>query len=155
MSANDKRRKVPPPQLVEKAREAVTKLQIATFLDEHWSALFGKLEEADENAQTAPIDADMMFIVLSLPIASSVIHLASSRPALAEARRWVADEWGKDADPVPILSALTLARIAVEGLAKNSNSEVWQRIMARVAELTDDLTESAEDTQEAPLPPGV
>ena len=133
---------LPPAGLLEAADRAVDRLKIRAFVSQRKKTLFKKLLEADASALEAPVDADMMFIVLSLPVASSVIHLGSDRDALAGARQWVTDIWQK-ADPVPILSTLTLVHIVRLGYEANKKlskpDEAWERIAHRVKKLTEEM----------------
>jgi hypothetical protein len=135
---------LPPPRLLQAANEAIDKLEIRAFIEEKKETLFERLLEAHKNAEAAPVDAAMMFIVLSFPIASSVIHLASNRDALAKARTWAGRIWRK-ADPVPILSTLTLVHLVQLGSVADGKAAVqdpaWKEIAERVTKLTKEMAE--------------
>lgn len=136
--------KGPPPGVLEIAAEAVRRLDVGGFIKEQMNPIHRKLEESDAYAESSPVNGDMMFLALSLPITNGVIHIASTREALSEANKWVLEKWeGPHPDPISILSALTLIDIVEEGWKTYKNDpdkrEQWKRILRRVGKLSEDM----------------
>ena len=126
------------------AEEAVEKLEVANAIHLERKALFSRIEECDKFASGAPVNPDMMFLALSLPIANGLIHFATSRQALKEARDWVRNNWRDqehEPDPVSTLAALTLIYIVEQGYKEykrdRERKETWKRIKERVEKLVD------------------
>ena len=114
---------LPPLPLPDRASEAgvqaVTLLEVSDFIAQYLDSLFQRLEEFDRSAESAPMDADMMFLAMSLRIANSVIQIASDRVALERTIRWVSEWWeGSHPDPGSILAVLTLVYIS---------DRIWER----------------------------
>lgn len=130
------------------ADHAVELLDVKQFIRTHLDSIYLRLEESDAYAQSAPLHNDTVFMALSLPIASGVIHIASDRAELDEARRWVFEKWpGPHPDPITILATLTLIYIAESGWRKYENNpekrDQWQRIVGRVVRSVNDPASSA------------
>jgi hypothetical protein len=128
----------------EIAREAaVTKLGLDKAVREYFDTLDARLEEADERAQNTPVNSDMMFAALSLPIANGLIHFASTREKLISAEVWIREQLEdtrqEDVDPLATLSALTLIYLVHEGYVRNradpKKAETWNRMIGRVKNL--------------------
>lgn len=125
--------------------EAVRILGVARAVQAEADILFPRIEECDSFAEGAPVNADMMFLALSLPIANGLIHFATSRQKLNEARDWVWRRWKGQADepdPISTLAALTLVYIIDQGWRHFKDvpekRKIWQRIRTRVEKLADD-----------------
>lgn len=144
---------------LEKAKQAVQTLGVDDFISDNEDLIYRKLEDCDIRAfkaQTIPsgdrcmegYECDMMFIADSLPIVTGIVHVGSTLNELNAAKGWVRNSV-PDADPISVLSALTLVYIAEHGyqkyqqdntLIKNaedlgkdaSRKEVWKRIYTRV-----------------------
>ena len=119
-------------KVLKNAADAVAKLDVEQFIEKHLRSLFQKLEECDNYAESAPVNGDMMFMALSLPIINGVIHIASNRTTLKNAMDWVLAKWKvphKDPDPLSILSALTL--IYVVGRGWSEYKDDWETYKKR------------------------
>lgn len=143
----------PPSRRVRKiAEQAVQELGIRSFIDNHLKEITRRLEECESAAQNAPVDSDMLFIAMSLPILNGVIHIASNQRNLRKAMEWATKTWGGESDPgefdpISVLSALTLIFVVCEGWVKNQSSPVWNKIVSHIKELSKELAKE----EEAPL----
>lgn len=132
-------------------RSAVEILGVEKFIKRNIRQFGDKLEKFHEYAEERG-DGDMIFMALSLPIATGVIHVGSNRGALSKAIEWVGtlpgpDQGGKKGkreeddnkpDPFSILSVLVLIAIVEEGRnlkLKREQKKVWQGIHQRIAKL--------------------
>jgi hypothetical protein len=103
-----------PEQSAALAARAVEILALDDFIQERLDALFAKLEQFDHEADTMPMNSDLMFGALSLPVANAVIHVASTPARLRDARAWLAGWWGGEpSDVMNVLSALVLIYIVM------------------------------------------
>jgi hypothetical protein len=118
-----------------------TFLLVEDFFEKHKESIYERLEECDDIAKKAVAKDDMMFIAESLPIINGLIHVGSKRKDLNKAIDWVRKEWGGEADPIIVLSALVFIYIADQGVKEFRNSEdqeermIWTRIEKRVQKL--------------------
>jgi hypothetical protein len=105
-------------------------------------SLFARLEECDTFAEAAPVNSDMMFLALSLPIANGLIYFGTSRDRLRRSREWAAEKWPQQDDPISTLAALTLIYIVKMGWhrfrSEPEKSQIWSRINGRVEKLKQD-----------------
>lgn len=146
-------------QELEKATEAVKTLGVDTFITENKDLIYRKLEDCDMRVFRAQHgdrhwmerpECNIMFIADSLPIVTGIVHVGSTLQNLNDAKQWVKSKV-PDADPISVLSALTLLYVAEHGyqnyqedntliegaedLGENaSRKEVWKRIYTRVQE---------------------
>ena len=146
-------RKVFSRELVDLANTAVTTLKLvepdkpSDFFRDNQPRLLQKIKSIHYDAERSPVDSDMLFIALCLPVASGVIQVGSNAADLDAARQWVQENWGDKEkkyvpDAVSILSSLTLIHIVTVGLRQAQSSEdkeAWKKIVERVATLTEDL----------------
>lgn len=147
-------------QELKKAKEAVQELGVVNFINTNQDLIYRKLEDCDirvfkaqkqQNIKSgesciAGYECDIMFIADSLPLVTGIVNLGSE--TLNNAKQWVR-ELVPDADPISVLSALTLLYIAEKGYRKYqqdntlikgaeylgehaSRKEVWKRIYTRV-----------------------
>lgn len=103
---------------------AAEKLGVSSFVDANLDSLYARLSEALLYARRSPGNEEMMFVSMSLPIVTGLIHFASTHAQLDDAIRWVKTEWpdvGNVADPIPTLAALVLIHIVEQGLATHAN----------------------------------
>ena len=129
---------------------AVGLLGVKDFIKKN-PTIFEKLEQFNEQSEVARVDANMMFIALSLPVVNGIIHIASDPTSLGKAMRWVGENWEKlaedrDPDAISILSALTLLYVASEGRRTYASDErsrkVWDKILERVKFLNEPMKDS-------------
>ena len=132
------------------AAEAVRLLGVDVVLDQATDAVLSQFEDCDLFAMKASSDADDIFIELSLPIANALIHYATSRHQMADAKSWLHREWPflADAqDPTSTLAALTLMHIVNEGWRRYRTDpdkrDIWMRIQQRVEKFNTAHTEAA------------
>ncbi len=121
-------------------------------------SLFARIEECDKFAIDAPVNSDMMFLALSLPIANGLIYFATSRERLRIAREWIQTNWHDKDDPISTLAALTLIYIVKRGWreyhSRADKQDVWVRINRRVEKLKHDTETAVSGGPEpAPAPP--
>ena len=128
------------------ARTAVANLGIVDFITAHLEDITGRLEECENAAQNAPVDSNMLFVALALPILNGVIRIASNRSKLQGAITWATHEWRGhgpaeegDFDPIAILSSLTLIYVVGEGRKLHKDSPVWESIVDHIRELGREL----------------
>ncbi|HVR09901.1 MAG TPA: hypothetical protein VMW75_17790 [Thermoanaerobaculia bacterium] len=133
-------------QALKVADTAVEKLGIKAFIKDHLKDITGRLEECENAAQNAPVDSNMLFVALALPILNGVIRIASNRTKLQDAMRWATHEWRGDgqADPgdfdaIAILSSLTLIYVVGEIRKLHKDSPVWESIVDHIRELGREL----------------
>jgi hypothetical protein len=137
----------PSDKILELATKMVQVLDVVPFLEKYSPDLYQKLREADEYAESAPGNSDMMFMTSSLPISNGVLHIASNRIAVSQAIEELKKEWRgpqPHTDAISILSALTLIFLVVKGWADHQNStrerrEQWIRILKRIKRWTEDM----------------
>lgn len=154
---------IPESTELKKAKEAVHTLGVDHFISANEDLIYRKLEDCDirvfkaqQRTATMPggdpcmegYECDMMFIADSLPIVTGIVHVGSTLKELTNAKKWVKDTV-PDADPIAVLSALTLLYIAENGhqqyqeddvlidgaddLGQDaSRKKVWERIYGRV-----------------------
>ncbi|MBU7585014.1 MAG: hypothetical protein KAF91_19255 [Nostoc sp. TH1S01] len=148
----------------KKATEAVKILGIVDFISSNEHLIDRKLEDCDVRvfqAQKRTVkmqsgdrycmegsECDMMFIADSLPIVTGIVHVGSTVKELNDAKKWV-KSIVPDADPISVLSALTLLYVAEHGYEKYQpdntfiegaedlgedakRNKVWERIYERV-----------------------
>jgi hypothetical protein len=145
----------PPRRMCEIAAEAIDRLGVRDFIGKHLGDITERLKECESAAQNAPVDSDMLFIALSLPILNGVIHIASNRENLQRAIAWATHKWRghpgaaprkrkKDFDPISILSSLTLIFVVCEGSKARSagekkkdkgNDQLWKDIVKHIRDL--------------------
>jgi hypothetical protein len=125
------------------AAEAVHLLGVDAVLDHATETVFPQFEDCDRFAIASPAAADSTFIALSLPIANALIHYATSRRQMADAKSWLRREWPEVADaqdPTSTLAALTLMHIVNEAWRRYRDDpekkEIWARIKERVDQFT-------------------
>src|SRR6185295_12980898 len=130
-----------PERLDGLADEVVDKLGLQKALKEYDDEVHARLKQANEDAEAAPMNSDMIFIALALPMVNGLIHFASTRARLQEAMKHMTNDWkvSEEADPLSTLSALTLIHIANEALTKDGRAnrhpeerETWSRIRKRI-----------------------
>ncbi len=157
---------IPEDKELKKATEAVQTLGVDGFISTNEDLIYRKLEYCDMRvfrAQQTPVtmptgdrycmersECDMMFIADSLPIVTGIVHVGSTLDQLNAAKQWV-KRMVPDADPISVLSALTLLYVSEHGYKKYqkdntlidgatdlgekaSRKEVWKRIYKRVKE---------------------
>jgi len=106
-------------------------------------SLFARLEECDAFAEAAPVNSDMMFLALTLPIANGLIYFGTSGDRLRRAREWASHRWPQQQeDPNSTLAVLTLIYIVKLGWRRfkevPEKLPVWSRINQRVEKLKQD-----------------
>jgi len=126
-------------------------LDVRPFIKDHIDPIYSKLEECEEDAKRAPVNSDMMFLALALPVINGVIHIASNPTALRDAMDWVTSKWAEPKreppDAVSILSALTLIYIVYTGYMRykqdedHEKKEKWLSIWTRAKKLAEGLEE--------------
>lgn len=86
--------------------------------------------------------SDGAFISTALPIASALIHYATTLERLERANRWVATNWRRgpsNADPANVLALLTLIYVVNVGLrrarSKPQEKLLWQGMQKRLEKL--------------------
>jgi hypothetical protein len=139
----------PPPRTVlQTATTAVEMLDVRPFVRKYIEPILSKLEECEQDAASSPVNSDMMFLALTLPVINGVIHIASNPKALRESMAWVTEKWQEphgDPDPISLLSALTLIYIVVEGWNRYKDdatkSQVWRSMLNHVKTLSQGLEE--------------
>jgi hypothetical protein len=125
----------------EIAKEAVEKLGLEKAIQQYYETLDLRLEEAEDRAKGTPVNQDMMFAALSLPIANGLIHFASTRSRLREAEDWISgvlrDMEVVDAEPEAMLAALTLIYLVNDGHSRNRTKKaaVWNSMLKRVTRM--------------------
>jgi hypothetical protein len=134
-------------KIEEIAKTAVDHLGVAEAIRreserEGSDSLFTRIEECDTFAEAAPVNSDMMFLALSLPIANGLIYFATNRERLRRAREWAARNWPGQDDPISTLAALTLIYIVKSGWrtfkSDPEKAPIWSRINTRVEKLKQD-----------------
>lgn len=132
------------PRNVEKiAAEAAQRVGVAAVLRHAGGErVFQQVEECERFVERAPVNRDATFIALALPIASALLHYATTRKRLNDARQWVLTNWvgvGRPSDPITMLSVLTLIHIVNEGAARHrgdpEKAAVWSRIKRHLDKL--------------------
>jgi len=126
----------------EKAQQAVEEqLNADGFIDSQKRTIFEKLEENYLSVKDQD-QAQLMFIAASLPLAAAVIHVGTTLEDFRRANKWVKESL-PDADPVSILSTLTLIYIVNKGWqdAAGSGDEhkkmVWNEMAGWVQSVVD------------------
>ncbi len=145
---------------LKKAKEAVEQLGVVKFINTNKALIYRKLEDCEicvlkaqknmlsGDSCTEGSECDTMFIADSLPIVTGIVNVGSE--TLNGAKEWVRD-LVPDADPIALLSALTLLYLVENGrkeyegdnskMIKNAKDlgenvvtrkEVWRRIYDRV-----------------------
>jgi hypothetical protein len=137
-----------PERLDSLADEVVHKLGLQKALNEYGDEVHARLKQANEDAEAAPMNSDMIFIALALPMVNGLIHFASTRGRLQEAMKHMTNDWkvSDEADPLSTLSALTLIHIANRALAEGGRSnrhpeerDTWSQIRKRIELLKRDM----------------
>lgn len=129
---------LPDKEVLQLADEAVDRLKLPAFFEEHpdyLQTVHNRLEEIDDEAVNAKVKGEMTFMALSLPLTNGIIHIGSNRRGLREAVDWARVNWIDWPDPLSILTALTLVYIVRRGWEQNrgtDNRAKWARIGERV-----------------------
>jgi hypothetical protein len=95
-------------------------LKVAQFIDSHKDQIYAKMEANYQRVRDEQ-QAHLMFVALSLPLVSGVIHVGSTLQDFKRASEWVKQKL-RVADPVAILSTLTLVYIVEKGLREFADS---------------------------------
>jgi hypothetical protein len=129
----------PPVVLEQIAAEAADIVGITRVMKRLSDKLFDQIEECERFAEAAePLDANAIFIALSLPIANSLIHYATSEERLNRAQLWLRENWpNQQSDPISALASLVLMYVVSEGWKQfrkdAARKAIWSRIRRRVA----------------------
>src|SRR3990172_2887136 len=107
---------------LERAAEAVEKrLKAGRFIEGHKGIIFEKLEDNYRRVKDRD-QAQLMFFATSLPLAGSIIQLGTTAEDFRRANEWVRESL-PDADPVAILSTLTLIYVVNKGWEEAAASD--------------------------------
>jgi len=121
---------------LERAAEAVEKrLKAGRFIESHKAIILGKVEDNYRRVKDGD-QAQLMFFATSLPLAGSIIQLGTTAEDFRRANEWVRESL-PDADPVAILSTLTLIYVVNKGWdeATASDDDEKKIIWNEMAEL--------------------
>lgn len=128
---------------------AVTKLGLASFLQQHAEQIYARLQQFDavvmteSTADVAAVfkgDRDTLFLAESLPFVNSVIQVGSPNAQYIQAIEWMRKVM-PDAAPVSILTGLVFLYIVEAGTerfkthADPAVQEAWMRIGERAKKL--------------------
>ena len=95
---------------------AAEKLGVSSFVEANLESLYARLSEALLYARRSPGNEEMMFVSMSLPIVTGLIHFASTHAQLDDAIRWVktqAARWGSRPEWVGALGSSSGAHQAM------------------------------------------
>jgi hypothetical protein len=122
--------------IVDRAKEAINRLDIGSFIEEHRAKILRSLEQKIL-CNRGEDQAALLFIADGLPLASGVIQIGSSVAHFREAQDWV-KETLPDADTGSFLSVLTLLYMVHRGCevalqsGNPSSQELWNEMSQRV-----------------------
>ena len=134
------------------AAEAVKILGIDAVLDPGPGSdgIFDQFADCERLAEKETQEqSDGAFISTALPIASALIHYATTLRRLDQGKAWVAEHWNRGpsgADPASVLALLTLIYVVNEGAQharKPQDKALWKKMQQRVAKLKDDRRRAA------------
>ena len=135
------------------AAEAVAILGIDAVVNPRGGAdgILEQFADCERLAEKEPEEtSDGAFVSTALPIASALIHYATTLERLDRAKLWVGTNWNRgpaSADPANVLALLTLIYVVNVGLrrarSKPQEKLLWQRMRQRLEKLKSEGEEAA------------
>jgi hypothetical protein len=124
-------------KMLQSAKDAVDRLGLTDFIKDNKAAIYRQLEDFT-HVTKGPIglDPNAAFVAQTLPLASGVIHVGSSRTNFDKAALWVQNQ-SAHAQPNSVLPTLVLLYIVHQGWqdARDTHDEKkkaqWESIYER------------------------